>query len=176
MAAVIASVPALVMGLWMGVGVWFAGPAQADPVIQGVFNYNQEGLGAATWTIYPSCVPVVGDLREPLYLPVACVLHVQGSPGVSGGDAKMAGGMWQFSTNIKEGIKCSDGSWAPIVETYRFDDVALTGTREVSNTAVCGLAPAIHRFPFTLTFKEPLPIPVKTYPLDCEPWGLRLCT
>jgi hypothetical protein len=28
---------------------------------------------------------------------------------------------------------------------------------------------------FTLAFKEPLPIPVERYPLDCEPGGLRLC-
>ncbi|MBU8827295.1 hypothetical protein [Mycolicibacterium goodii] len=176
MAAAIASVPALVLGLWTGVGVGFAGPAQADPVMQGIYNYQQEGLDAATWTIYPSCVPVVGDLREPLYLPVACMLHVQGSKGVSGGDARMAGGQWQFTTSIKEGIKCADGSWAPIEETYRFNDVTLTGTRQVANNAVCGLAPAIHTFPFTLSFKESLPIPVDQYPLDCEPWGLRLCT
>lgn len=176
MAAAIASVPALVLGLWTGVGVGFAGPAQAAPVMQGIYNYQQEGLDAATWTIYPSCVPVVGDLREPLYLPVACMLHVQGSKGVSGGDARMAGGQWQFTTSIKEGIKCADGSWAPIEETYRFNDVTLTGTRQVANNAVCGLAPAIHTFPFTLSFKEPLPIPVDQYPLDCEPWGLRLCT
>ena len=29
--------------------------------------------------------------------------------------------------------------------------------------------------PFTLTFAEPLPIPVDRYPLDCEPAGLRHC-
>lgn len=176
MAAATALVSALVTGLWSALGVGFAGPAQADPVMQGVYHYNQEGLGPATWTVYPSCVPVVGDLREPLELPVACMLHVQGSTGVRGGDARMVGGQWQYVTTIKEGIKCSDGSWAPIEETYRFNDVTLTGTRSVANNAVCGLAPAIHTFPFTLSFKEPLPIPVDQYPLDCEPWGLRLCT
>ena len=58
----------------------------------------------------------------------------------------------------------------------RFDDVTLTGTRSVANNADCVLAPAIHNFPFTLKFDRPLPIPVKRYPLDCEPGGLRWCT
>jgi len=56
----------------------FAGPAQADQVMQGVYNYMPTDGPAGTWTIYPSCVPVVGDLRVALELPVACRLHVSG--------------------------------------------------------------------------------------------------
>jgi len=28
---------------------------------------------------------------------------------------------------------------------------------------------------FTLSYREPLPIPVQEYPLYCEPGGLRRC-
>ncbi|WP_217159465.1 hypothetical protein [[Mycobacterium] fortunisiensis] len=167
---------ALLSSLVMGVGLGLAGAAQAEPVPQGVYHYNQEGLSGATWIIYPSCVPTVGDLREPLELAVACRLHIQGTGGVKGGDAVLTGGEWTFTTSTKEGIQCADGSWAPITETYKFDDIAKTGTRSVANNAVCGLAPAIHTFPFTIAYKEPLKIPVDVYPLDCEPGGLRWCT
>ncbi|GAB5897367.1 hypothetical protein OKHIL_31740 [Mycolicibacterium mageritense] len=167
---------ALTTALGTGAGLGFAGPAQAEPVMEGVYTYTQEGAGPQTFTVYPSCVPVVGDLREPLELAVACRLHVETSRGIKGGDARLADGQWTYSTSVLEGIQCSDGSWAPITETYRFDDVTLTGTRSVANNADCGLAPAIHNFPFTLKFDRPLPIPVKRYPLDCEPGGLRWCT
>ena len=44
----------------------FAGPAQADQVMQGVYTYTPEQGPSGEYQIYPSCVPVVGDLREPL--------------------------------------------------------------------------------------------------------------
>ena len=75
-----------------------AGPAHADQVMQGVYNYLPQDAPAETWTIYPSCVPVVGDLRVALELPVACRLHVSRS-GSTGVDANLAGGMWQYNTN-----------------------------------------------------------------------------
>jgi hypothetical protein len=119
----------------------------------------QQGRGGE-WTIYPSCVPVVGDLREPLSLPVACRLHVAGSEGLIGGDAVLTGGQWSFSSPQKAGMQCPDGSWAPTTETYEFDDVTMTGNRTVFHADVCGLA---------------LPIPVEQYPLYCEPGGLKRC-
>ena len=143
--------------------------------MQGVYNYTPQEGTAGTWTIYPSCVPVVGDLRVALELPVACRLHVSGSTGVTGGDARLAGGVWQITTNNREGIQCPDGSWAPTTETIRFDDIAMTGTRTIFHNAVCGLPPGKVDQPFTLSFKEPLPIPVDQYPLICEPEGLRRC-
>jgi hypothetical protein len=156
----------------------FAGHANADQVMQGVYDYNQ-GDVHATWTIYPSCVPTVGDLRDNLDLPVACRLHVSPTPTslVSGGDARLTGGVWEFSTNLKEGLTCPDGSSAPVQETYRFDDATMAGTRSVSNTAVCnGAVPAkLVDYPFTLAFNGPLPIPVQQDPLYCEPGGLKRC-
>src|SRR5882757_7290236 len=38
----------------------FASPARADQVMQGVYTYTQGDL-VATWTIYPTCVPTVGE-------------------------------------------------------------------------------------------------------------------
>ena len=172
-----AAATALVFTFGFGAGLGFASPVQAEPVMNGVYTYTQEGLEPQTWSIFPSCVPVVGDLREPLELAVACRLHVEASRGdTNGGDARLADGQWQFITSKIEGMQCPDGSWAPITETYRFNDVTLTGTRSVAHNAVCGLAPSIHTVPFQLAYQRPLPHPVDRYPLDCEPWGLRLCT
>ena len=63
------------------------------------------------------------------------------------------------------------------METYKFDDVTMTGTRSVSYNDVCNGAVRRDRqpYPFTLAFKEPLPIPVDQYPLYCEPGGLKRC-
>lgn len=159
----------------VGAALGSAVPAQAAQVMEGVYNYTPAAGKAGTWTIYPSCVPVVGDLREPLYLPVGCRLHVQGSNGLVGGDANLVGGVWSFTTPVDRGMQCPDGSWAPTVEVYKFDDATMSGTRSVSHSGNCGLQPGIIDTPFTLSFKEPLPIPVDRYPLICEPGGLRRC-
>lgn len=158
----------------------FAGPARADQVLEGVYTYAQEGVTPTTWTIYPSCVPTVGDLRDNLELPVACRLHVAATPStqVSGGEARLAGGRWQFSTNKKDGMTCPDGvGKAPIMETYTFDDVTMTGIRSVSYNDVCdgAVLANIVTHPFTLAYKEPLSIPNDRYPLYCEPGGLKRC-
>lgn len=154
----------------------FAGPARADQVMEGVYTYTQ-GDVRAEWTIYPSCVPTVGDLRDNLELPVACRLHVAPFPAtvVNGGDARLTGGVWMFSTNKKDGMTCPDGSTAPIQETYEFDDVTMTGTRSVIHNDVCGLPATITNYPFTLAYSRPLAIPVQRYPLYCEPGGLKRC-
>ncbi|MFV8174560.1 hypothetical protein B7435_09160 [Mycolicibacterium peregrinum] len=172
-----AAATALMSTLGIGLSLGVAAPAQAEPLMQGIYNYTQEGIAHESWSVWPSCVPTVGDLREPLELAVACRLHVETTRGTKGGDARLTGGQWVYSTAVLEGIKCSDGSWAPTNETYKFDDIALTGTRSVANNEACGgtLAPAIHTFPFTLKYDRPLQIPVDIYPLNCQTWGLRLC-
>ena len=154
----------------------FASPARADQVMEGIYTYTQ-GDVHAEWTIYPICVPTVGDLRDNLELPVACTLHVAPTPVtvVNGGDARLTGGVWVFSTNKKDGLNCADGSTAPIQETYKFDDLTMSGTRSVIDNDVCGLPAGIKNYPFTLAFKAPLPIPVDRYPLYCEPGGLKRC-
>jgi hypothetical protein len=83
--------------------------------------------------------------------------------------------MWSLTTNKTDGFQCADGSTAPTVDTYTFDDVTLTGMHTSLHTAVCGAAPGMTKTPFTLTFEKPLPIPVDRYPLVCEPAGNRLC-
>lgn len=153
----------------------FAGPAQADQVVQGIFEYTPEQGASGEYKIFPSCVPVVGDLREPLNLPVACRLHMVGSTGLIGGDARLTGGVWEWTANNDRGMQCPDGSWAPTVDVMKFDDLTMTGTRNITYTEVCGLQPGIIRIPFTMAQKGPLPAPVEQYPLYCEPAGLRIC-
>jgi hypothetical protein len=151
-------------------------PAHADQLMQGIYDYTpQQGQGG-TWQIWPSCVPVVGDLREPLNLPVACRLHVLASAGVPNGDARLTSGVWSYTTSTRpEGMQCPDGSWGATTETIKIDDLTMTGTRSILHGEVCGLQPGKIDIPFTLSFKEPLPIPVEQYPLYCEPAGLRIC-
>jgi hypothetical protein len=161
-----------------GSALGFAGPARADQVVmQGIYSYTQGDIHAE-WTIYPSCVPTVGDLRENLELPVACRLHIAPSSAeVRGGDARLTSGQWMFSTSVKDGMACPDGSLAPIQETYQFDDLSMTGTRSVSNNTVCDgqVGPKLVKSSFTLAFAGPLPIPVEQYPLYCDPGGLKRC-
>ena len=154
----------------------FASPARADQVMEGIYTYTQ-GDVVAEWTVYPICVPTVGDLRVNLELPVACTLHVSARPATkaSSGDARLAGGLWVYSKNTQDGLQCADGSTAPLQETYKFDDLTMTGTRSVIHNDVCGLPADITNYPFTLAYKAPLPIPVDRYPLYCEPGGLKRC-
>lgn len=154
------------------------GTAHANDVMQGIYTYTQGDI-VAEWTIYPSCVPVVGDLRNNMELPVGCRLHVAPKPStlVNGGDARETSGRWMFSTSKMDGLTCPDGSTAPIMENYTFDSVSMTGNRQVTNNDVCdNEVPAnIENHPFTLAFNRPLPIPVQEYPLYCEPGGLKRC-
>lgn len=156
-----------------------AGSAQADDpevpgVLQGVYTADVAGQGTTEWTIFPSCVPTVGDLREPLYLPVACRLHVTPG-GRQGADAVQVGGLWTFQYTTADGLKCADGSTAAQQEIYSFDGNTLAGTLKVLHGAACGGPAAMDKIPFTLAFKQPLPLPVDRYPLYCEPGGLRRC-
>jgi hypothetical protein len=168
---------AAIVGALAIAALGLAGPARADQVMEGIYTYTQ-GDVVADWTIYPSCVPTVGDLREELRLPVACRLHVASSSrDVQGADARLSSGKWTFSKPVLDGFTCPDGSVAPILETYQFDDATMTGTRTVAVNNVCDGEVAAHltTHPFTLAFKEALPMPVQQYPLYCEPGGLKRC-
>lgn len=168
-----------------GVSSGLASPASADQTMQGYYTYSAPGGPPARWTIYPVCVPVVGDLRQPLELPVACTLHVVSATNKStthelellnwGGDAHLTGGIWKVIVNRSDGFQCPDGSTAPLLRTYEFDDATLTGTLTATNNAGCGVPAAMTKTPFTLAPDGPLPIPDEQYPLVCEPAGNRLC-
>ena len=158
-----------------------AGPAQAQGpaakapgVLEGVYNVDIAGQASTTWTVSPICVPTVGDLREPLLLPVACRLKIvvfrQG-----GGEAVMVRGQWQYTIDDARGRTCPDGSTAPQTTIYRFDGYTLQGEMKVLTGADCGEQPAMVVAPMTLTFQQPLADPITQYPLICEPGGLRRC-
>ena len=150
------------------------GNVKAPGVPEGVYNVNIDGQATTTWEIYPICVPTVGDLREPLLLPVACRLKVT-PDRQPGAEAVMVGNQWQFVYDEADGRTCPDGTRAPQTTIYRFDPYAWVGTMKVLHGDECGDQPAMVIVPLTMAFKQPLDIPVTQYPLICEPGGLRRC-
>ncbi|MGV0578941.1 hypothetical protein ABQF17_15135 [Mycolicibacterium elephantis] len=150
------------------------GDVKAPGVPEGVYNVDIDGQATTEWEIFPLCVPVVGDLREPLLLPVGCKLKVtpKGQPGA---EAAMVGGRWQFDYDTIDGKVCPDGSKAPQQTIYSFDPYTWVGTMKVIHGAVCGEQAAMVVVPLTMSFNRPLAIPVDQYPLICEPGGLRRC-
>jgi hypothetical protein len=163
-----------------GTALGFAGPAQgqgdvkAPGVPEGVYNVNIDGQASTTWEIYPICVPTVGDLREPLLLPIACRLKVTPA-GQPGAEAKMIGDRWTFVYDRIDGRTCPDGTSAPETTTFSFDPYSWVGDMQVLHGAECNDAPAMYKVPLTMSFNRPLAIPVDQYPLICEPGGLRRC-
>ncbi len=158
----------------------FAGPAhgQGDVnppgVPEGFYNVNIDGQASTTWSIYPICVPTVGDLREPLLLPIACRLKV--TPDRQGtAEAVVVNNQWQFVKDDPAGRTCPDGSTAPQQTIYRFDPYSLVGQVKVLHGGECHDQPGMVVAPLSLSFAHPLPIPVTDYPLLCEPGGLRRC-
>lgn len=150
------------------------GPAARAPgTPEGVYDVNIDGQAQTTWEIWPICVPTVGDLRDPLLLPVACTLKV-GPSNLAGRDARMVDGQWQFVYNDSKRT-CPDGSTAPQQMIFRFDGYSLTGQMKVLHGDECGDSPAMVVAPLTMKFNRPLGIPVTQYPLQCEPGGLRRC-
>lgn len=116
---------------------------------------------------------------------MACDLHITSSTSSQvthdlemqnwGVFARLTGSQWTAVTNNPDGLQCPEGSTAPTRDTYTFDDATLAGTHTSTHNAACGGQPGMIKTPFTLTFVEPLPIPVEHYPLVYEPAGLRLC-
>ena len=86
-----------------------AGLSSADQTMQGKYTFNAPGLPPATWTNFPICVNVIGDLRVPLELPVACTLYITSATTSQithdlnslnwGGNARLTGGQWNLITN-----------------------------------------------------------------------------
>lgn len=150
------------------------GDVKAPGVPEGVYNVNIDGQAQTTWEIYPICVPTVGDLREPLLLPIACRLKVtpHGQPGA---EATMVNNRWTFVYDRIDGRTCPDGSLAPEKTIFAFDPYNWTGTMSVMHGGECDDVPAMVKVPLTMSFNRPLDIPVDQYPLICEPGGLRRC-
>ncbi|MGO4445959.1 hypothetical protein AB4Z42_21655 [Mycobacterium sp. 2YAF39] len=149
------------------------GNVKAPGVPEGSYNVNIDGQAATTWQISPVCVPTVGNLRDPLLLPVACRLHITPAT-LPAGEAIMVGNQWQLDYPYLSRT-CPDGSTAPQETIYRFDPYSLVGSMKVIHGDECGDAPAMVVAPLTLSFNAPPPDPITQYPLLCEPGGLRRC-
>jgi hypothetical protein len=155
---------ALALGMVLGA----AGTAQGQGDVkspdrsEGIYTVNIAWQAETTWEIYPICVPTVGDLREPLILPVGCRLKVTPA-GRGGSEATQVGGRWTFQSNTFDALRtCPAGSKAP-------------QSRSTRSTASCSPAPGMVEIPLTMSYKAPLSTPIAAYPLICEPGGLRRC-
>ncbi len=161
----------------VGIAVGSATPASAIPVdepMYGIYTYHQDGAPDESWTIFATCVPA------------GCTLHmattvsrslgpVSDYPGYSG-DARPVGGLWTWIVPKQRGVQCPDGSWTtanysyawdqPSVPNYSAPPSPLAGTLTVLTPDSCGLTPGMTKYPFTLTYKEPLPIPIVLDPLN----------
>jgi hypothetical protein len=151
-----------------GVTITTAGQASArpvDPPMYGIYTYHQDGAPDETWTIYATCVMA------------GCVLHTSSivSPSLGpdsdmpgyGGDAREVNGLWTWPLTKDKGMKCSDGSWAPVKYSYAWDQATLDGTLTILTLdGTCGRNASMSKQPFHLTYKEPLPIPIELDPLN----------
>ena len=151
------------------------GDVKSPDTPEGVYTVRIGDQAETTWEIYPICVPTVGDLREPLILPVGCKLKVTPS-GRGGAEAVQVGGRWTFQANTFDAVRtCPDGTEAQQQEIYSFDGATLVGELKIIQGAICGEQPRMTSIPLTMSYKAPLAIPVTPYPLICEPGGLRRC-
>ncbi len=156
-----------------------ATPAQADPLMLGVYTYTQEGGRTDTWGVWPSCVPTVGDLREPLELAVACRLHVETQRVSVGGDARLVGGQWTYST-------CHQGGHPVRRRQLGVDHRDLQVRRHRAERHPQRVQQrGVRRHPRSGDPYLPVHAGLQgaaedarssLYPLDCEPGGLRWCT
>ncbi len=144
-----------------------ADPAPPPPArpIHGIYTYTEEGEPDTTWTVYSTCTPMGCSMIASMVVPRTA--------NEKAGQFRLANNLWQTSFPVPRGLTCPDGSKAEVQETYAFDSATLQGTHTRSNAEVCGgqVLAALTKKPFTLTFKEPLPVPQDEHPLWCDdPW------
>lgn len=177
---------AAVMAL-VAVGIETAGPAEAlGPPQDGMYTFSEAGAPAGSWKITalcdaPSRQRAIPDFTDPVVWADLCALNVVSTtPRVISqqeklanysGRARLTSDLWSFQVSHRDGVACPDGTTAPSMETYAFDDVSLAGTHTSIHGDVCGLQPAMTKTPFTLAFQGPLPKPAERYPLDCNEIG-----
>jgi hypothetical protein len=169
------------------VAVGPSAPAKAlGPPQDGMYSFTEAGVPTTTWRISalcnaPSRQRAIPDFTDPVVAADLCALNVSSTTARSisrseklanyVGRARLTSDLWTFQIGKAEGVSCPDGSTAPSMDTYAFDDVSLAGTHTSVHGDVCGLQPAMTKTPFTLAFQGPLAIPVERYPLDCNEIG-----
>jgi hypothetical protein len=157
-----------------GVLVGMASPAEGDvAVLEGTYRVTGDGMPPSRWTVVPKCMPTVGDLRVPLYLPVGCRLNVSIEQGPTIA-AVMVNGLWSMSLADHKMTACPDGTFGAGKRIYAFSDVG--GTVTTIHDAACDAPASTEDRPFSLAFESPLPFPLDRTPLVCEPGGLRRCS
>lgn len=171
--------------VFASVAMGSASPAHAiEPLPDGLYSYTEPGLTPSTWKVSSLCTltPAL-DRPDPAadtqtangcvqgisnFVAPSVIDHHQGRVAAYSGSSQVTAGQWKFTVKKSEGTTCPDGSYAPSVDTYAFDDVTLTGTHTSAHDEVCGLQPGLTKQPFTLAFLRPLDAPIERYPLVCD--------
>jgi hypothetical protein len=165
---------------------WAAPAAAVVPPADGYYTFSQPGKPNSSWRVQSLCTQPNGtraqqDYTDQTIQTLGCSVFVQSlvsqsgmtqqekSVSFDGGKALLTSGLWSITKETPEGVLCPDGSTAPSTDTYAFSEVTLTGTHTSIHGAVCGLAPAMTKNPFTLTFNGPLDPPVvERFPMNCD--------
>lgn len=163
---------------------WAAPASAVVPPADGYYTFSQPGVPTAKWTMQSLCSQASGtraqsDYTDQTIQTLGCgVLMVSQTPDKLtredrvvnfSGTFKLTSGLWTVTVEAAEGVACPDGTAAPSTDIYAFSEVTLTGTHTSIHDAVCGLAPAMTKQPFTLAFTGPLDPPVvDRFPMNCD--------
>ncbi len=171
--------------------IGLAPPASALlPPADGYYTFDMEGVPQARWAMQSLCSQASGtreqsDYTDQTIQTQGCrVLVTATTPRVVtqeehlsnfAGWAVLTNGMWTFQILQHDAVVCPDGSTQPQTDTYSFTSPDpngppnLTGVHTDIHPAVCGLPAAMHKTPFTLTFRGPLEDPViNRFPMQCD--------
>ena len=163
---------------------WAAPAAAIVPPADGNYAFSEPGAAGANWTMQSICSQASGTRAQPDYTDettqtLGCgVILTSSTPNKTTreerlvnftGRAVLTSGLWTLTVETPEGVACPDGSFGPSTDTYAFSEVTLTGTHTSIHDAVCGLAPAMTKQPFSLAFSGPLDPPaVDRFPMECN--------
>jgi len=188
--AVLRSLGAIVCGALLA-AVGLAAPAAAIlPPVDGYYTFTEDGLPQARWTMQSICIQANGtraqaDYTDETIQTLGCnVIMSSDTPTLLtheqklvnfAGRAVLTDGMWSFQVKRPQGLTCPDGSFAETSDTFAFTapdpngPPDLTGVHTSIHPAVCGLAPAMTKTPFTLKFNDVLdPSVIHRFPAICN--------
>lgn len=139
--------------------VVLAAPAHAvDPGAPGTYTFEAEDGESATWTI-TRCP----DPNDDHCVFVSSTGSNKRAPWTA--NAYWTVGSWIIFVSQSDAILCADGSTAPGVNNYSWDDTSLNGYASINTGGACGSDAANVAIPFALTRTGSGPVQYPTAPI-----------